>query len=114
MEETSKKKDKGHSSSKKSENSLNQNSDEEEGTSESELWKGPVPETDEKSQEEEFDEYFQDLFLWDGREKPAFLNVKVHFKTLHKSFISKFQFEWFVFGNKNLATLGMSDALEVF
>uniref|UniRef100_A0A9L0SFN4 FRA10A associated CGG repeat 1 n=1 Tax=Equus caballus TaxID=9796 RepID=A0A9L0SFN4_HORSE len=63
MEETSKKKDKGHSSSKKSENSLNQNSDEEEGTSESELWKGPVPETDEKSQEEEFDEYFQDLFL---------------------------------------------------
>lgn len=26
------------------------NSDEEESTSESELWKGPVPETDEKSQ----------------------------------------------------------------
>ncbi|KAF6317209.1 FRA10A associated CGG repeat 1 [Rhinolophus ferrumequinum] len=62
-EETSKKKDKGHSSSKKSENSVNRNSDEEESTSESELWKGPVPETDEKSQEEEFDEYFQDLFL---------------------------------------------------
>ncbi|XP_077933477.1 protein FRA10AC1 homolog isoform X3 [Halichoerus grypus] len=67
-----------HSSSKKSENSVNKpneticmysmcptqrNSDEEEGTSESELWKGPLPETDEKSQEEEFDDYFQDLFL---------------------------------------------------
>ncbi|XP_078202194.1 protein FRA10AC1 isoform X6 [Callithrix jacchus] len=49
-EEVSKKKDKG-------------NSDKEENTSESELWKGPLPETDEKSQEEEFDEYFQDLFL---------------------------------------------------
>ncbi|XP_045665892.1 protein FRA10AC1 isoform X1 [Ursus americanus] len=62
-EETSKKKEKGHSSSKKSENSVNRDSDEEEGTSESELWKGPLPETDEKSQEEEFDDYFQDLFL---------------------------------------------------
>nr|XP_025736635.1 protein FRA10AC1 isoform X2 [Callorhinus ursinus] len=62
-EETSKKKEKGHSSSKKSEKSVNRNSDEEEGTSESELWKGPLPETDEKSQEEEFDDYFQDLFL---------------------------------------------------
>ncbi|XP_023402686.1 protein FRA10AC1 isoform X3 [Loxodonta africana] len=49
-EEPSKNKDRG-------------NSDEEEGASESELWKGPLPETDEKSQEEEFDEYFQDLFL---------------------------------------------------
>ncbi|XP_073096785.1 protein FRA10AC1 isoform X4 [Manis javanica] len=49
-EESSKKKDKG-------------SSDEEEGTLESELWKGPLPETDEKSQEEEFDDYFQDLFL---------------------------------------------------
>ncbi|XP_023387202.1 protein FRA10AC1 isoform X2 [Pteropus vampyrus] len=62
-DETSKKKDKGHSSSKKSENSVNRNPDEKESTSESELWKGPLPETDEKSQEEEFDEYFQDLFL---------------------------------------------------
>ncbi|XP_057362091.1 protein FRA10AC1 isoform X5 [Manis pentadactyla] len=62
-EESSKKKDKGHSSSKKSENSVNRSSDEEEGTLESELWKGPLPETDEKSQEEEFDDYFQDLFL---------------------------------------------------
>lgn len=63
VEETSQKKAKGHSSSKKSENSVNRNSDEDEGTSESELWKGPLPETDEKSQEEEFDDYFQDLFL---------------------------------------------------
>nr|XP_020764290.1 protein FRA10AC1 isoform X3 [Odocoileus virginianus texanus] len=52
-----------HSSSVKSESSVNRNSDEEESASESELWKGPLPETDEKSQEEEFDEYFQDLFL---------------------------------------------------
>ncbi|KAM4852595.1 protein FRA10AC1 homolog isoform 2-T3 [Thomomys bottae] len=50
IEDTTKKKDKGHT-------------DEEEGASESELWRGPLPETDEKSQEEEFDEYFQDLFL---------------------------------------------------
>ncbi|OWK07587.1 hypothetical protein Celaphus_00008488 [Cervus elaphus hippelaphus] len=63
VKETSKKKDKEHSSSVKSESSVNRNSDEEESASESELWKGPLPETDEKSQEEEFDEYFQDLFL---------------------------------------------------
>ncbi|XP_006831215.1 PREDICTED: protein FRA10AC1 [Chrysochloris asiatica] len=62
-EETSEKKDKGHSSSKKSADSINRNSDEEDSASECELWKGPLPETDEKSQEEEFDEYFQDLFL---------------------------------------------------
>ncbi|XP_005413551.1 PREDICTED: protein FRA10AC1-like isoform X2 [Chinchilla lanigera] len=62
-EEASKKKDKGHASSKKPEDSINKNCDEEESPSESELWKGPLPETDEKSQEEEFDEYFQDLFL---------------------------------------------------
>lgn len=62
-EETSKKKAKGHSSSEREE-SVNTSSDEEEGASESaHLWKGPLPETDEKSQEEEFDEYFQDLFL---------------------------------------------------
>ncbi|KAF4019102.1 hypothetical protein G4228_010902 [Cervus hanglu yarkandensis] len=39
-----------HSSSVKSESSVNRNSDEEESASESELWKGPLPETDEKSQ----------------------------------------------------------------
>ncbi|XP_069913706.1 protein FRA10AC1 isoform X7 [Oryctolagus cuniculus] len=53
---------KGHSSSEKKD-PVNRNSDEEDSASESELWKGPLPETDEKSQEEEFDEYFQDLFL---------------------------------------------------
>ncbi|XP_052517015.1 protein FRA10AC1 [Budorcas taxicolor] len=63
VEETSRTKDKARSSSVKSESSVNRNSDEEESASESELWKGPLPETDEKSQEEEFDEYFQDLFL---------------------------------------------------
>ncbi|XP_073934847.1 protein FRA10AC1 homolog isoform X2 [Castor canadensis] len=62
-EEASKKKDKGHSSLKKSEDSVTRNADEEESASESELWKGPLPGTDEKSQEEEFDEYFHDLFL---------------------------------------------------
>ncbi|XP_048194632.1 protein FRA10AC1 isoform X2 [Perognathus longimembris pacificus] len=62
-EDSSKKKDKGHSSSKESEDSANRHTDEEESASESELWRGPLPETDEKSQEEEFDEYFQDLFL---------------------------------------------------
>lgn len=67
-EEASKGKDEGHSSSKKSEDSRNRNAEEEDSASDSELWKGPLPETDEKSQEEEFDDYFQDLFLWTGRE----------------------------------------------
>nr|XP_045015745.1 protein FRA10AC1 isoform X3 [Jaculus jaculus] len=62
-EEATTRKDDGHSSSKKSEGSLHRDSDEEGNASESELWKGALPETDEKSQEEEFDEYFQDLFL---------------------------------------------------
>lgn len=62
-EEASKRKDEGHSSSKSIEDSRNRNTDEEDSASESELWKGPLPETDEKSQEEEFDDYFQDLFL---------------------------------------------------
>ncbi|XP_050015730.1 protein FRA10AC1 homolog isoform X1 [Alexandromys fortis] len=61
--ETSKGTDGGHSSSKKPEDSRNRNTDEEDSASESELWKGPLPETDGKSQEEEFDDYFQDLFL---------------------------------------------------
>lgn len=62
-EEASQGKDEGHSSSKRSEDSRNRNADEEDSASDSELWKGPLPETDEKSQEEEFDDYFQDLFL---------------------------------------------------
>lgn len=61
--EASKGADEGHSSSKKPEDSRNRNTDEEDSASESELWKGPLPETDGKSQEEEFDDYFQDLFL---------------------------------------------------
>ncbi|ERE77491.1 putative protein FRA10AC1 like protein [Cricetulus griseus] len=61
--EAAKGKDEGHSSSKRSEDSRNRDTDEEDDASESELWKGPLPETDEKSQEEEFDDYFQDLFL---------------------------------------------------
>ncbi|XP_019411464.1 PREDICTED: protein FRA10AC1 isoform X1 [Crocodylus porosus] len=36
---------------------------EQDGPSDADFWKGPLQETDEKSQEEEFDEYFQDLFL---------------------------------------------------
>ncbi|XP_061765575.1 protein FRA10AC1 isoform X1 [Nerophis ophidion] len=34
-----------------------------EGQSESEHWRGPAPAVEEKSREEEFDEYFEDLFL---------------------------------------------------
>ncbi|XP_076419125.1 protein FRA10AC1 homolog isoform X2 [Peromyscus maniculatus bairdii] len=54
---------KSRSSSEASKGKDEGNPDEEEGASESELWKGPLPETDDKSQEEEFDDYFQDLFL---------------------------------------------------
>ncbi|XP_040419537.1 protein FRA10AC1 isoform X1 [Cygnus olor] len=39
------------------------NSDVQDGPSDADFWKGPLQETDEKSREEEFDEYFQDLFL---------------------------------------------------
>ncbi|XP_062381491.1 protein FRA10AC1 isoform X1 [Sardina pilchardus] len=35
----------------------------EEGPSESDHWKGPAPETEQKSREEEFDDYFEDMFL---------------------------------------------------
>nr|XP_015201888.1 PREDICTED: protein FRA10AC1 [Lepisosteus oculatus] len=38
-------------------------SDGEEGPSDGDYWKGPAPSTEEKSREEEFDEYFQDMFL---------------------------------------------------
>ncbi|XP_054622963.1 protein FRA10AC1 [Dunckerocampus dactyliophorus] len=34
-----------------------------EGQSESDHWRGPAPAVEEKSREEEFDEYFEDLFL---------------------------------------------------
>ncbi|KAJ7396290.1 Protein FRA10AC1 like protein [Pitangus sulphuratus] len=39
------------------------NSDAEDGPSDADIWKGPLQSADEKSREEEFDEYFQDLFL---------------------------------------------------
>ncbi|XP_051656553.1 protein FRA10AC1 isoform X1 [Manacus candei] len=39
------------------------NSDAEDGPSDADFWKGPLQDADEKSREEEFDEYFQDLFL---------------------------------------------------
>ncbi|XP_063163474.1 protein FRA10AC1 [Candoia aspera] len=38
-------------------------SDQEDGPSEADFWKGPPQDTEEKTREEEFDEYFQDLFL---------------------------------------------------
>ncbi|XP_074856484.1 protein FRA10AC1 isoform X2 [Carettochelys insculpta] len=38
-------------------------SEEQDVPSDADFWKGPLQETDEKSREEEFDEYFQDLFL---------------------------------------------------
>ncbi|XP_059387749.1 protein FRA10AC1 [Carassius carassius] len=38
-------------------------SGEEEGPSESDHWRGPAPTVEEKSREEEFDEYFEDMFL---------------------------------------------------
>ncbi|XP_069467451.1 protein FRA10AC1 homolog isoform X2 [Ambystoma mexicanum] len=37
--------------------------EDQEGPSDADYWKGPVQETDEKSREEEFDDYFQDMFL---------------------------------------------------
>ncbi|CAI5774749.1 FRA10A associated CGG repeat 1 [Podarcis lilfordi] len=39
------------------------NNDEQDGPSDADFWKGPPQETEEKTREEEFDEYFQDLFL---------------------------------------------------
>lgn len=37
--------------------------EEKEGPSESDHWRGPAPTVEEKSREEEFDEYFEDMFL---------------------------------------------------
>ncbi|KAM7381625.1 hypothetical protein PAMA_012461 [Pampus argenteus] len=37
--------------------------DEPEGQSEADHWRGPAPAVEEKSREEEFDEYFEDMFL---------------------------------------------------
>ncbi|KAF4085321.1 hypothetical protein AMELA_G00117030 [Ameiurus melas] len=62
-----KKRRKEHSSSS-SEDSHGSTKDSEsveeaEGPSESEFWKGPAPALEEKSREEEFDEYFEGMFL---------------------------------------------------
>ncbi|KAJ7987610.1 hypothetical protein DPEC_G00328260 [Dallia pectoralis] len=59
----------GHSSSSYSDDD-SQDSDKDEepsedakGLSEADHWKGPAPTVEEKSREEEFDEYFEDMFL---------------------------------------------------
>ncbi|XP_018616332.2 protein FRA10AC1 [Scleropages formosus] len=46
-----------------SEGSAKEQSEDEEGPSEADHWKGPAPSVDEKSREEEYDEYFEDMFL---------------------------------------------------
>uniref|UniRef100_A0A3B3E295 FRA10A associated CGG repeat 1 n=1 Tax=Oryzias melastigma TaxID=30732 RepID=A0A3B3E295_ORYME len=52
------------SSSSESQNSEKEDSDgEPEGQSESDHWRGPAPAVEEKSREEEFDDYFEDMFL---------------------------------------------------
>ncbi|XP_058476310.1 protein FRA10AC1 [Solea solea] len=65
-------KDKRHrdrsTSSSSSEESLNSDKDSEaedkpEDQSDAEHWRGPAPAVEEKSREEEFDEYFEDMFL---------------------------------------------------
>ncbi|MEE6485649.1 hypothetical protein FKM82_014363 [Ascaphus truei] len=60
-----KKKSKDSSTDKQDENGEKDTDDNEddEGTSDADFWKGSNQETDEKSREEEFDEYFQDMFL---------------------------------------------------
>ncbi|KAF3704401.1 Protein FRA10AC1 -like protein [Channa argus] len=50
-------------SSSSSEDKETEDEDEPEEQSEAEHWRGPAPAVEEKSREEEFDEYFEDLFL---------------------------------------------------
>ncbi|XP_042590929.1 protein FRA10AC1 [Cyprinus carpio] len=50
------------SSSEESQGS-DKDEEEEEGPSESDHWRGPAPTVEEKSREEEFEEYFEDMFL---------------------------------------------------
>ncbi|XP_071985374.1 protein FRA10AC1 isoform X2 [Engystomops pustulosus] len=52
-----------HEDSSESGSSDTDNKEDDEGGDSSEIWKGPQQETDEKTREEEFDEYFQDMFL---------------------------------------------------
>ncbi|KAM3912963.1 protein FRA10AC1 homolog [Leptodactylus fuscus] len=64
-----KRKVKGTSSSRRDDSSESDTDDSKEddadddGEASNEIWKGPQQETDEKTREEEFDEYFQDMFL---------------------------------------------------
>ncbi|XP_066549739.1 protein FRA10AC1 [Amia ocellicauda] len=63
-----KRKTKKHRSPKSSEDweesdKDSEDSDESQGPSDAEYWKGPAASVEEKSREEEFDEYFQDMFL---------------------------------------------------
>ncbi|KAG9484812.1 hypothetical protein GDO78_008105 [Eleutherodactylus coqui] len=64
-----KRKDKATSSSRHEDSSESDTDDNKEddvdddGGASNEIWKGPQQETDEKTREEEFDEYFQDMFL---------------------------------------------------
>ncbi|XP_023805366.1 protein FRA10AC1 isoform X2 [Oryzias latipes] len=62
------KKRRDHSSASSSSESQNSEKDSEaeeepEGQSESDHWRGPAPAVEEKSREEEFDDYFEDMFL---------------------------------------------------
>ncbi|XP_061563787.1 protein FRA10AC1 [Cololabis saira] len=64
------KKHRDRSTSSSSSESESRNSDKDsdvedgpEGQSEAEHWRGPAPAVEEKSREEEFDEYFEDMFL---------------------------------------------------
>lgn len=53
-----------HEDSSESDTDDNKEDDvDDDGGASEEIWKGPQQETDEKTREEEFDEYFQDMFL---------------------------------------------------
>ncbi|XP_029465753.1 protein FRA10AC1 isoform X2 [Rhinatrema bivittatum] len=49
--------------SKKKKDQDSEDIEDAEGPSDADYWKGPIQERDEKTREEEFDEYFQDMFL---------------------------------------------------
>ncbi|CAJ0952176.1 unnamed protein product, partial [Ranitomeya imitator] len=50
-------------SSESDDNKEDDDDDDDDDEASNEIWKGPQQETDEKTREEEFDEYFQDMFL---------------------------------------------------
>ncbi|KAG8135426.1 hypothetical protein E2320_008449 [Naja naja] len=53
----------GHKAKKKKIHEDSDDDDQEDGPSEADFWRGPPQDVEEKTREEEFDEYFQDLFL---------------------------------------------------